>query len=56
MIDYSKLSEYRPGIRPVGTESLPAHIDRELGRLRTLHAETLKALRDLDARLATLEP
>jgi hypothetical protein len=56
MINYDRLAEYRPGVRPVGAESLPAHIDRELARLRDIIIEQNEVHRDLNARLKALEP
>lgn len=51
MIDYSKLPEYRPGTRPVGVESLPAWVDRELRRLQAIITAQNEALRDLNSRI-----
>lgn len=55
MINYDDLQDYRAHVRPVGPDGLPYWLEREFARLGEVIRQQAEALKDLNARLATLE-
>ena len=52
----ASLIPYRRNPRPVGADSFPPFVEQELQRASTTTTKIVQALRDLDERLAALEP
>jgi hypothetical protein len=51
-----QIPPYRRGIRPAAPASFPTFVDTELARVQAALAALTQAYKDLEARVAALEP
>lgn len=52
----AELVPYRRGLRPPLPESLPSYLDAELQKLTVTNQHLVETIKDLQARIAALEP